>query len=78
MDKIHPLSIKSLIDIRFQKEDGNKDENVCPACLKTLSNASKLSGNHQTFIIQIVECHKLINQSNSVTKLRPCSLQSLH
>ncbi|KAL9552348.1 hypothetical protein MBANPS3_003809 [Mucor bainieri] len=44
VDKTHPLSIKSLIDVKFQKEDGkDKDKNVCPACLKTLTNASKLS-----------------------------------
>ncbi|KAG2212911.1 hypothetical protein INT46_010467, partial [Mucor plumbeus] len=43
VDKTHPLSIKSLIDVKFQKEDGNNGKNVCPACLKTLTNASKLS-----------------------------------
>ncbi|KAI8646312.1 hypothetical protein BD408DRAFT_360073 [Parasitella parasitica] len=42
-EKTHPLSIKSLIDVKFQKEDGSKSKNVCPACLKTLTNASKLS-----------------------------------
>lgn len=50
MDKTHPLSIKSLIDVKFQKEDGNdKNKNVCPACLKTLTNASKLSGKIQSW-----------------------------
>ncbi|CEP11050.1 hypothetical protein [Parasitella parasitica] len=43
VEKTHPLSIKSLIDVKFQKEDGSKSKNVCPACLKTLTNASKLS-----------------------------------
>ncbi|KAG2208732.1 uncharacterized protein EV154DRAFT_607914 [Mucor mucedo] len=44
VEKAHPLSIKSLITVKFQKEEGTKkDGNVCPACLKTLTNASKLS-----------------------------------
>lgn len=46
VDKTHSLSIKSLIDVKFQKEDGNKGKNVCPACLKTLTNASKLSSKY--------------------------------
>ncbi|KAI7901006.1 uncharacterized protein BX663DRAFT_537339 [Cokeromyces recurvatus] len=43
VEKEHPLSIKSLIDVKFQTEDTNKDKKICPACLKTLTNASKLS-----------------------------------
>ncbi|KAF7727150.1 hypothetical protein EC973_008011 [Apophysomyces ossiformis] len=39
----HAISIKSLIEIKFQTEDGKKDKNVCPACLKSLSNAIKFS-----------------------------------
>ncbi|GAA5795746.1 hypothetical protein EDC94DRAFT_595711 [Helicostylum pulchrum] len=42
-DKAHPLSIKSLINVKFQTEDSKNESNVCPACLKTLTNASKLS-----------------------------------
>ncbi|KAL0075209.1 hypothetical protein J3Q64DRAFT_1267478 [Phycomyces blakesleeanus] len=39
----HPVSLKSLIPIKFQKEEGNKDKHVCPACLKSLCNSTKLS-----------------------------------
>ncbi|ORE06811.1 hypothetical protein BCV72DRAFT_118746 [Rhizopus microsporus var. microsporus] len=42
-EKAHPLSIKSLIDVKFQAEGSDKDKNVCPACLKTITNAYKLS-----------------------------------
>ncbi|CAO3674808.1 unnamed protein product [Rhizopus microsporus] len=42
-EKAHPLSIKSLIDVKFQAEGSSKDKNVCPACLKTITNAYKLS-----------------------------------
>jgi nitric oxide synthase-interacting protein len=41
-DKTHSLTIKSLIDVKFQTDD--KMKNICPACLKSLTNASKLSG----------------------------------
>ncbi|KAI9471868.1 MAG: hypothetical protein EXX96DRAFT_582039 [Benjaminiella poitrasii] len=41
VEKAHPLSIKSLIDVKFQIED--KDKKICPACLKSFTNASKLS-----------------------------------
>ncbi|KAI8890127.1 hypothetical protein K501DRAFT_237024 [Backusella circina FSU 941] len=43
VEKAHPLSIKSLIDVQFTTEDGKKEKNICPACLKTLTNSSKLS-----------------------------------
>ncbi|CAO3623671.1 unnamed protein product [Mucor hiemalis] len=43
VEKAHPLSIKSLIDVKFETEGDKKNSNVCPACLKTLTNASKLS-----------------------------------
>ncbi|KAI9030018.1 hypothetical protein CLU79DRAFT_695200 [Phycomyces nitens] len=39
----HPVSLKSLIPIKFQKEEGQKNKHVCPACLKSLSNSTKLS-----------------------------------
>ncbi|KAG0167147.1 hypothetical protein DFQ28_003380 [Apophysomyces sp. BC1034] len=39
----HPVSLKSLIEIKFQTEDNKKDKHVCPACLKTLSNSMKFS-----------------------------------
>ncbi|KAI8981999.1 hypothetical protein BDF20DRAFT_973031 [Mycotypha africana] len=42
-EKTHPLTIKSLIDVKFTKEEKDKDKNICPACIKTLTNASKLS-----------------------------------
>ncbi|KAI8078175.1 uncharacterized protein B0P05DRAFT_470513 [Gilbertella persicaria] len=42
-EETHSLTLKSLIDVKFQKEDKNKDNNVCPACLKTLTNSIKLS-----------------------------------
>ncbi|KAI8382320.1 hypothetical protein BD560DRAFT_444244 [Blakeslea trispora] len=42
-EETHPLTMKSLIDVKFHKEDMHKDKNACPACLKTLTNASKLS-----------------------------------
>lgn len=35
--------MKSLIDVKFQNEGNDKDKNVCPACLKSLTNTSKLS-----------------------------------
>ncbi|ORZ00409.1 hypothetical protein BCR43DRAFT_140319 [Syncephalastrum racemosum] len=38
----HPVSIKSLIDVKFQYESETKKAQ-CPSCLKTLSNASKFS-----------------------------------
>ncbi|KAI8088680.1 uncharacterized protein BX664DRAFT_385299 [Halteromyces radiatus] len=37
----HPLSMKGLIEIKFEKDKEGKS--ICPACLKTLSNSSKLS-----------------------------------
>ncbi|KAG1143420.1 hypothetical protein G6F37_007058 [Rhizopus arrhizus] len=43
IEKAHPLSMKSLIDVKFQNEGNDKDKNVCPACLKSLTNTSKLS-----------------------------------
>ncbi|KAI9271409.1 hypothetical protein BY458DRAFT_509377 [Sporodiniella umbellata] len=39
----HPLTMKSLIDVKFQIEENDKSKNVCPACLKSLTNVSKLS-----------------------------------
>ncbi|KAI8376022.1 uncharacterized protein BYT42DRAFT_614809 [Radiomyces spectabilis] len=39
----HPVSLKSLIEVKFQAEEGNKDKLVCPACLKSLSNSIKFS-----------------------------------
>ncbi|KAI9250884.1 hypothetical protein BDA99DRAFT_204314 [Phascolomyces articulosus] len=39
----HPVSLKSLIDVKFQYEDEAKKKCQCPACLKSLSNASKFS-----------------------------------
>ncbi|KAI7864110.1 hypothetical protein BDF14DRAFT_1837355 [Spinellus fusiger] len=39
----HPVSIKSLTAVKFQEEDGRNDRHVCPACLKSLSNSTKLS-----------------------------------
>ncbi|KAI8141075.1 hypothetical protein BJV82DRAFT_518943 [Fennellomyces sp. T-0311] len=39
----HPVSIKNLIGVKFQYEDDAKKKCQCPACLKTLSNASKFS-----------------------------------
>ncbi|KAL7311284.1 hypothetical protein PS15m_009065 [Mucor circinelloides] len=66
VDKTHPLSIKSLIDVKFQKEDGNdKNKNVCPACLKTLTNASKLSVLRQC---GHVLCHHCIDMFVSKSK----------
>lgn len=35
--------MKSLIDVKFQIEENDKNKNVCPACLKSLTNVSKLS-----------------------------------
>ncbi|KAI8328977.1 hypothetical protein BC941DRAFT_385115 [Chlamydoabsidia padenii] len=37
----HPLSMKGMIEVKFAKD--NEDKSICPACLKTLSNSTKLS-----------------------------------
>ncbi|SAM02349.1 hypothetical protein [Absidia glauca] len=37
----HPLSMKGMIEVKFAKD--HEDKSICPACLKTLSNSSKLS-----------------------------------
>ncbi|KAI9323519.1 hypothetical protein BX666DRAFT_2022249 [Dichotomocladium elegans] len=39
----HPVSLKSLIDVKFQLEESGNTKCQCPACLKTLSNAVKIS-----------------------------------
>lgn len=52
-ENTHPLSIKSLIDVKFQTENDNQKKNICPACLKSLTNASKLSGKKKIDLIQI-------------------------
>ncbi|RCI05385.1 hypothetical protein CU098_001711 [Rhizopus stolonifer] len=43
VDNAHSLTMKSLIDVKFQIEENDKNKNVCPACLKSLTNVSKLS-----------------------------------
>ncbi|CDH50037.1 zinc finger nitric oxide synthase-interactingprotein [Lichtheimia corymbifera JMRC:FSU:9682] len=39
----HPVSLKTLIEVKFQQEEGNKSKCQCPACLKTLNNSVKFS-----------------------------------
>lgn len=42
--KTHVLSLKTLVDVRFEEEkggEGNGPRRVCPACNKTLSNATR-------------------------------------
>jgi nitric oxide synthase-interacting protein len=34
--------MKGMIEVKFAKD--HEDKSICPACLKTLSNSSKLSG----------------------------------
>ncbi|KAI7849017.1 hypothetical protein BDC45DRAFT_294017 [Circinella umbellata] len=41
--KSHPVSLKTLIEVKFQYEDDTKKKCQCPACLKTLSNSLKFS-----------------------------------
>ena len=38
------ISLKTLVEVKFQYEDDAKKKCQCPACLKTLSNSSKFSG----------------------------------
>ncbi|TPX62635.1 hypothetical protein PhCBS80983_g00261 [Powellomyces hirtus] len=38
----HSVSIKKLIDVKFTSAKGDPTQLVCPACLKTLTNGSKI------------------------------------
>jgi nitric oxide synthase-interacting protein len=52
-EETHPLSIKSLIDVKFETENTKDKKKVCPACLKSLTNASKLSGKRSKLIYMV-------------------------
>ncbi|KAG2180233.1 hypothetical protein INT43_004022 [Umbelopsis isabellina] len=41
--KLHPVSIKSLINVLFTKEDEKSGNAICPACMKGLNNGTKIS-----------------------------------
>ncbi|KAI8589254.1 hypothetical protein BDZ88DRAFT_154354 [Geranomyces variabilis] len=38
----HPVSVKKLVHVKFTDAKGDPTQRVCPACLKTLTNGSKL------------------------------------
>ncbi|KAI9098103.1 hypothetical protein DFS34DRAFT_97544 [Phlyctochytrium arcticum] len=38
----HPVSIKKLIPLKFTTAKGDEEQYVCPACLKTMTNGSKI------------------------------------
>jgi hypothetical protein len=40
----HPVTIKSLISVKFTNEDEKSDRPICPACMKGLNNGMKISG----------------------------------
>ncbi|KAI8981041.1 hypothetical protein BDB01DRAFT_724213 [Pilobolus umbonatus] len=68
VEKTHPLSMKSLVEVHFEKEKKDKTKNICPACLKTLSNASKLSGK----TISVIALNLFSFISNSITPMWAC------
>ncbi|KAJ2959553.1 hypothetical protein NQZ79_g5023 [Umbelopsis isabellina] len=41
--QLHPLSIKSLINVLFTQEDEKTGNAICPACMKGLNNGTKIS-----------------------------------
>jgi nitric oxide synthase-interacting protein len=68
VEKTHSLSIKSLIDVKFQTENTKDKKNVCPACLKSLTNASKLSGKYTITNVYIA----MTNINEKLIVLRGC------
>jgi hypothetical protein len=42
--QLHPVTIKSLINVLFTHEDGKSGNAICPACMKGLNNGTKISG----------------------------------
>ncbi|CAM0139445.1 unnamed protein product [Umbelopsis sp. WA50703] len=41
--QLHPVTIKSLINVLFTHEDGKSGNAICPACMKGLNNGTKIS-----------------------------------
>ncbi|GAB5593130.1 hypothetical protein Unana1_08030 [Umbelopsis nana] len=39
----HPVTIKSLIAVKFTNEDEKSNHPICPACMKGLNNGTKIS-----------------------------------
>ncbi|KND03892.1 uncharacterized protein SPPG_01346 [Spizellomyces punctatus DAOM BR117] len=41
-EKHHPVTVKKLVEVKFTLAKGNEDQYICPACLKTFTNGSKI------------------------------------
>ncbi|KAJ3021431.1 hypothetical protein HKX48_008525 [Thoreauomyces humboldtii] len=59
----HPVSVKKLIDVKFTTDKSDATQRVCPACLKTLTNGSK--------IVVLKNCGHVLCKGCSTRFVRP-------
>jgi hypothetical protein len=75
----HPVTIKSLIAVKFTNEDEKSNHPICPACMKGLNNGTKISSKsvsiEQLFYRRHVHLQLYIISSS---KMRACHLQQMH
>lgn len=68
--QLHPVSIKSLINVSFTKEDEKSSNAICPACMKGLNNGTKISGMY--FITKLGKSIVLDIDFQTPSVLRKC------